>query len=133
MQYLNSKGCILLHESGEFRTPSLDCVVSDIVILKIFSQGIIAEDVNQLIGIVSEKTSPFKERDIFFVLISQASLIVSRHLPIRYFGKLNSNFIWIFEESLYLFVTVAQVFFAFIINALLDRKVIENFKGWHDI
>ena len=84
---------------GEFRAPSIDCVVSDRVIFKIFSQGINAEDVNQLSGIVSEKTSPFEESDIFFVRMSQASLIVSRHLPIIYLGKPNSNFIWNWEES----------------------------------
>ena len=120
LQYSNAR--LGLDEDGAFRTSSNDSVVSDTVILRIFSQGINAEDVNQLSGIVSEKTSPLNESDIFFVLISETSSIVSRHLPIIYCGKLNSNFSWIFEESLYLFLTIAHVLFDVIINALSWKK-----------
>ncbi len=70
MQYSKSKVCLFgLDDNGVFKIPSIEGVVSEIAIFRTFAQGINAEEVNQLSGIVSEKMTPPMERDTFCVLI----------------------------------------------------------------
>lgn len=70
MQYSKSKASLFnLDDNGEFKIPSIEGGVPEIVIFSTFAHGINTEEVNQLSGMVSEKTTPFKEGDTFCVLI----------------------------------------------------------------
>jgi len=69
-QYSKSKVCVYNWDAiGVFSIPSIEGVVSEIVISNTLAQGINTEEVNQLSGIVSEKTTPCKEGDTFCVRI----------------------------------------------------------------
>lgn len=64
MQYSESKDCSSnLDDDGMFKIASIEDGVFEITIFSTFSQGINAEEVNKLSGIVSEKTTPFIEGD----------------------------------------------------------------------
>ncbi len=67
MQYSKSKVCLLKSDdTGVFEIPSVEGVVFEMSIFRIFSQEINTEEVNQLVGIVSEKNNSFLGKGYFF-------------------------------------------------------------------
>ena len=66
MQYSKSKFFLEgFDDKGVFKMPSIEGPVAETAIVNIFSQGINAEKVNQLSGMVSEKTIPLNDGDTF--------------------------------------------------------------------
>lgn len=68
-QYSEAKVCLFDWDDNGVLTSLIEGGVSEIAIFRTFAQGINTEEVSQHSGIVSEKTTPFGERDTFCFLI----------------------------------------------------------------